>query len=616
MKSNLNEKQKEAVYLDFGPALIMAGPGSGKTTVILERIKHLIYDLHISPKHILVITFTKAAALQMQTRAVKMINTLSESPIFGTFHSFFYSILKSSYEYQFFSILTEKQKYKNLERLLITKYQMHRISNNFIQEILICISKYKNDMNIEAEILKLGLNYEKFIELCNCYDYFNREQRKMDYDDIILYAYKLLTNHPGLLQKLQHEISHILVDEFQDINKQQYELIALLSGKRGHIFVVGDDDQSIYKFRGAGEENLLQFEKDFAPVQKVVLGSNYRCPKRVVQLSAILISHNEKRFEKALISEKKQEGTVVCEKFLHKEREKEYVVNMIKTLVGQGENKKIAILCRTNSQLDILAECLKKNYVRFYKSEKGKNFYALPYIKPVVGYLMFACGMDRSRKVLFSFLNKPVRYIQRELFVNWDFGKKDLKEIKTENLAVASVVETLCKMLEIIRKLSPVMAVNYILKVIGYETYAKENCKTKEEVEKFYQTMEELKERAQMYETIEQWMEFVKWEENVDFSMQKVEDKGEEKVCLYTFHGAKGLEFETVFIPHLNEGSVPYGKNLTKEQLEEERRMFYVALTRTSENLYLTYVENDTKKDTVSRFLEECGLTASKNSHI
>lgn len=612
MKSNLNDKQKEAVYLGFGPAMIVAGPGSGKTTVILERIKYLIYELNISPKNLLVITFTKSAALEMKTRAANILKNSQESPFFGTFHSYFYSVLKRSYEYRNFSIMTTKQKYRNLENLLKRYYPKMRISNLFLQDVSVCISKAKNDMDISKELLGLGFTLEQFMDLQSSFDRFNKEQQLMDFDDIILYTLKLLKENTALLECLREEVKYILVDEFQDINKTQYELISLLAGEGGNLFVVGDDDQSIYKFRGAGEENLRRFEVDFCPVQKVVLNINYRCPKEVVDVSSSLIAHNEKRFMKELCSKKPAKGKVICKKFLSKDEERKFIVDEIKKIEGGN----IAVLCRTNSQLSVFAEMLRKENISFYMKEKAVKFYELPSIRPIIGYLMFAGGIDKSRKRVFSFLNRPMRYIERELFVNWETGERRLDKIESADMRMKQALIELGEILNRIRKMTPRIAVSYILKAVGYENFALEKCKTKEEVEKLRWAIEELKERAKMYDSIREWMEYVKWEENIEETDRIRTEVADNRVFLYTFHGAKGLEFDTVLIPHLNEGSVPYGKNLSGEEVEEERRMFYVALTRSAQNLYITFVENDTKKDVKSRFISECGLKYQASSYF
>lgn len=618
MKSNLNDKQKEAVSLGLGPALILAGPGSGKTTVILERIKHLIYGLNISPQNILVITFTKSAALEMQTRAAKILNHSEESPFFGTFHSYFYSILKRSYEYHNFSIMTTKQKYQNLENLLKLHFPSMRISNNLLMDILTLFSKQKNGVTCLKEVENSGFSKEQFENLRRTFDHFNREQKLMDYDDIILLAFELLRDNPGILAMLQSKVRYILIDEFQDVNRTQYELISLLAGKNGNLFVVGDDDQSIYRFRGAGEENLRQFETDFPLAKKVVLDINYRCPQEVVKLSSKLIEHNTMRFQKKLSSGKNEAGKVSCKRFISKEEERRYIAEMIKTIVStvttmEPCDKKIAILCRTNSQLSYFAEMLKKEKIPYFMKEKTVKFYELPHIRPIIGYLMFASGVDRSRKKLFTFLNQPMRYINRELFVGWDEGERKLNTLTIKEAAVEKELVQLDKALQRIEKMSPQTALTYILKGIDYEIFYLKKCKTIEEIQRFKKDMEELKERANMYTSIREWMHYVLWEEEKEEdSYMKTSDATDTCVFLYTFHGAKGLEFDTVFIPHLNEGSVPYGKNLSEAELEEERRMFYVALTRCSGDLYLTFVENDTKKDTVSRFIKECAFTVSK----
>lgn len=618
MQSNLNDKQKEAVSLGLGPAMILAGPGSGKTTVILERIKYLIYELNISPKNILVITFTKSAAIEMQTRAAKILNFSEERPFFGTFHSYFYSILKRSYEYRNFSIISKKQKYKTLEKFMKMYFPKMHVSNNLFTDILTIFSKKKNGVNCLKDAENIGFSETQIEDLRRTYDHFNYEQSWMDYDDIILLSFKLLKEKPDILKVIQSEVRYILVDEFQDVNKTQYELISHLAGKNGNLFVVGDDDQSIYRFRGAGEENLRQFEKDFPLAKKVVLDINYRCPKDVVKLSSKLIEHNTMRFKKKLYSGKSDMGYISCKQFVSKDEERKYITEMIKTLVSTFKvvevcDKSIAILCRTNSQLSYFAEMLKKERISFFMKEKVVQFYELPYIRPIIGYLMFASGVDKSRKRLFSFLNQPMRYLHRELFVGWDESERKLNTLTIKEGEMEKELVQLDKTLQRIEKMSPQTALTYILKGIGYESFYLENCKTIEEIQRFKKDMEELKERANMYNSICEWMQYVLWEEEKeeDAYMRK-SDVTDTCVFLYTFHGAKGLEFDTVFIPHLNEGSVPYGRNLSEAELEEERRMFYVALTRCAKNLYVTYVENDTKKDTVSRFIKECAFTVSK----
>ena len=606
MQSNLNEKQKEAVELGLGPAMILAGPGSGKTTVLLYRIKYLIDELHISPKNILVITFTKAAAQEMHKRAESILKFSKEKPFFGTFHSYFYSILKRSYEYREFSIMTNKNKFSSLERLLQTNYPNIRISNILLNEILNCFSKKKNQAECQKDILNLGFTLEEYEELQSLYDHFNRENGYMDYDDILLYAKKLLEENTQLLATLQREVQYILVDEFQDVNLIQYELISLLAGKNGNLFVVGDDDQSIYRFRGAGEENLRQFETDFSKAKKVTLDVNYRCPGEIVEMSSRLIKNNQKRFLKELYSGKKEQGLIICKRLMSKEEERNYIINKIKEIVIAGEKDAVAVLCRTNSQLSYFTERLRKEKIDFYMKEKRVKFYNGAYVKPIIGYLMFASKVDRSRRRLFTFLNQPVRYIKREIFANWE------ESWICGDIEMEKRLNKLWDILERIQKMPPKIAINYILKLVGYEVFILEKCTSAEEIMKFRSDMEELKSRAMMYDSIRQWMEYVKVEEDMeDSDVAEMEHKNVQ-VFLYTFHGAKGLEFEHVFIPHLNEGSIPYGKNISQDEVEEERRMFYVALTRSSKNLEITFVENDTKKDTVSRFLKECAFTVSK----
>ena len=612
MLSNLNEKQKEAVELGLGPAMILAGPGSGKTTVLLHRIQYLVDELHISPNNILVITFTKAAAIELSKRAEQILHFSNESPFFGTFHSFFYSVLKQSYEYQNFSIMTLKQKSNNLEQLLKIRYPKLPISKRLILEILSCISKRKNRVFVQKEIESLGFTQEKFEQLQKEYTHFNYENKFMDYDDIMLLAYELLTKNEGFLSYLQGKISYILIDEFQDVNSIQYDLISLLAGKNGNLFVVGDDDQSIYKFRGAGEQNFRKFEQDFKRAKQVLLDINYRCPKKIVEVSAKLIDHNDKRYQKQLCSGKQESGTLKCYSFSSKEEEWSYIIKLIEEHLEKKKAEELAVLCRTNNQLSYFAELLKKKEIHFCMREKRICFYEKEHIKTIVGYCMFASGADKSRERLFSFLNQPVRFIKRENFADCFEENINLVSVSITDEVQRKQLLQLEQQLQRIAKMKPQMAINYILKVVGLEKDILEKCTTKEKLIEWKEELEELKERASIHSSLREWMEFVIAEENMEDGTQQDDKNKNVPIKLYTFHGAKGLEFYKVIIPHLNEGSVPYGKELKEEEVEEERRMFYVALTRSSSELVITFVQNDTKKDTVSRFLKECALTVSK----
>ncbi len=609
VKPKLNQNQEKAVTMDLGPAMVLAGPGSGKTTVVLERIRHLIFEKHINPKEILVITFTKSAAIEMKERAVSVIKNSINVPFFGTFHSYFYTVLKQSNRFRNYTILTIKEKYQTLESLLNIHFPNYRISQNLLSDLLKCFSKYKNDMDITKDMESLGFSEADFSCLIETYDYFNREKFKMDFDDILLYSLELFNADKTFLKKVKGGVRYILVDEFQDVNKVQYELIRLLSGNAGNVFVVGDDDQSIYRFRGAGEENLRRFATDFTDVKKITLDVNYRCPKAIVDTALMLIQNNKQRFFKEIHSAKSGYGRVFCQGFENKEKERAFVVDILKS---HNKSGKTALLCRTNSQLGSFAELLKRDKVPFVMKEKVVNFYELPCIRPVVGYLMFATGLDRSRKRLFSFLNQPARYIKREYFADWNEKYSRLGDVLMENAGTDTMHKKLQSDLEKLRGFTPKMAVNYILKVMGYESFKLQECRTEKEVMHLKEVFTELKERAGMFENLREWMEIILWQENREEQEKYCETKENTNLYLYTFHGAKGLEFDTVVIPHLNEGSVPYGKELSEEELEEERRMFYVALTRSSGSVYVTYTENESKKDTVSRFIKEAGLTASK----
>lgn len=618
MKTELNEKQKQAVCLGLGPAMILAGPGSGKTFVVLKRIEYLINNLHIPPEEILVITYTKAAAQEMKTRWINDFGTFRKNPIFATFHAYFYSVLKQIYPYRDYSIITDRQKEMILIKVFNVYYPDIKVSGFFAEDFYNCLSKEKNGILKEKDLESINFSKDKFLEVAQKVNRFCRELKLLDYDDILICTYQVLFNNETLLFNLKKKVKYILVDEFQDINPIQYKLMTLLAGEDKNLFVVGDDDQCIYRFRGAGEENLRNFQQDFCNANKIQLNINYRCPKIVLEVSKKLIAHNCKRFEKELLSAKSEKGNINCHCFLNKSAEHIYLVKKIREELeenkSQGKRKKVAVLCRTNREKNSLSYFFKKENIRCYEKQKKEFFYEKRFVKSLMGYLMFATGKDTGRRRLLTFLNAPMRGIGRECIEMWeDYGGR-LSELPGLTKGEKEVFLKLEENMRVLRNLPPKAAVVYIQKVIKYDEYVRENCHSADEWAEAKENMENLKERAESYASLSDWMEDILWEEKGDTFCEN-DFKNEEKeadIYLYTFHGAKGLEFDTVFIPHLNEGNIPYGKDLTMEDMEEERRIFYVAMTRCKERLYISFTDNHTKKETVSRFIEESGLTVTK----
>lgn len=571
-----DEGQKLAIMHGTGPMLVLAGPGSGKTYVITHRIAHLISRCKIPPDNILVITFTKAAALEMQARANNLLKQCAYVQ-FGTFHSIFYQILRISEKYKNLTLISDAERKNFIKAILDSNDAAEKDPEGQAEQYLKAISRKKNILDCPAS--DQGTAGMKFLQVYYAYEQWLWENHKLDFDDMLRLCYLYLWENPRERKKWQERFRYILIDEFQDINPLQYETIKLLSGN-GNLFAVGDDDQAIYGFRGADPLLMKQFEKEFE-AKVVRLSCNYRCSGNITELAGRFIGHNRERFQKEIAAVKEPGDAVVIRELADRRQELMFLEEEIKSYAKKNPGKTQAVLARTNGLLGSYEQILGRN---------GKN----PLWEDMESYLSFInCG--RRREDFLKIMNKPVRYISRNILLEPVIKFELLKKRLKDKPWIMKRIMELEKQVEFAEKLDLLGQLHYIWKALGYEQYTKENSdkdtgKIKENVGWFLKLLSSAKECGSL-EELQAIMEKEESEQTTE----------REKVSVMTYHGAKGLEFDRVYLPDLNYGRVPHGRMLALEDLEEERRMFYVAVTRAKESLFLLY----TKEQTGSPFLKE-----------
>lgn len=606
-----NEAQLQAIRHGDGPALILAGPGSGKTTVITNRIRFLTEEEGVNPSSILVITFTRAAATEMQKRYEQMTQTGCAKPAFGTFHSVFFMILKLAYRYDANSIVREEQRVEFLRELL-KRYEIEtEDESEFISGVLSEISMVKGEMIGVEHYYAKSCSADVFRRLYKGYDLALRGAGLLDFDDMLVMCRELFEQRADILQAWQRKYRYILIDEFQDINRIQYEVIRMMALPENNLFIVGDDDQSIYRFRGAKPEIMLGFEKDFPGTKRVLLGTNYRSTKEIVETSLKLIGHNKVRFEKKLEPFRGSGRPVDFRVFDNPGHEMDTVAQSIRAYHDAGYAwNEIAVLFRTGTNSGLMAERLMGYNIPFQLRDVIPNLYSHWIAKDLFAYMEIAAG-SRKRSDFYRIMNRPNRYFSRDAFDTPTVSFDRLKSFYQDRDWMEDRICDLEADLRTMSRLKPVAAVNYIRKVIGYDDYLRSYAEFRRmKPEELFETADKLAESAAEFETFEAWKEHaVRYEE--ELKKQNLEETREarDRVTLSTMHSAKGLEYPVVFVVDVNEGIVPHHKAGLPADIEEERRLFYVALTRAKDRLHVAAVrERYHRKTDVSRFIGEAGL--------
>ena len=604
---SLNPSQVQAVIHKDGPCMVLAGPGSGKTLTITKRIEYLIGKHHVSPEEIHVITFTKAASIEMKERFVRLCGQKAGPVTFGTFHGIYYGILKWAYRMNASNILSEEQKYQLLKQVIGRMEIDIDDEKDFLQGIAGEIGNIKNNQIPLAEYESLNCSEEVFREIFEQYEKERKRLKKIDFDDMLVLVYELFKKRPDILSMWQRKFRYILIDEFQDINQVQYDVIRMLAAPENNLFIVGDDDQSIYRFRGARPDIMLGFKKDYPDTKEILLDVNYRSTKAIVNGAARVIRHNVNRYPKQIITTNEQGETVHIQEVRHPIEESKYVVSQIQEAKKRGiPSSEIAVLFRTNVEARALAETFMEYNMPFRMKERMPNLYEHFIAQDLTTYLKMALG-DRSRKSFLAIMNRPNRYIGRDSVEGTTISFESLRKFYCDKDWMLDRIDQLEVDFRILKNMAPYGAIQYIRKHIGYDEFLKEYAAFRKiNMEDLKEVLREIEERAKAFRTIEEWFTHIEEysEELKRQSQQKETDP--EAITFMTMHGSKGLEFDLVFIIGANETITPYKKAETKEEVEEERRMFYVAMTRARKKLIISYTkERNGKSMAQSRFVGE-----------
>ena len=604
---SLNTAQKKAIAHKEGPCMVLAGPGSGKTTVITNRVEYLIQKHKVRPEEILVITFSKAAAKEMKERFRK-ITTCHNAPVtFGTFHGIYYGILKWAYKLSADNIFSEEQKYQLLRQIVEHLNVDMDDEKDFLQGISNEISAVKNSRVDLSEYKSVHCQESVFCDIFRAYEQERKSRRKIDFDDMLVLTYELFEKRPDVLKLWQEKFKYILIDEFQDINQVQYDVIRMLAAPENNLFIVGDDDQSIYQFRGARPEIMLGFKNFFPNAEQIVLDVNYRSTKSIVSGAGRVIVHNRNRYAKQIITTNEQGCPIHIQEVKTPIEESKYVIGQILEARKQGiPASEIAVLFRTNMEARILIETFMEYSIPFQMREHIPNLYEHFIAKNLITYMKMALG-DRSRSAFLSIMNRPNRYFHRDCAEKGIISFDDLRKFYDEKEWMVDRVDQFELDLRILQRMAPYGAIQYIRKQIGYDDFLKEYAHMRKiKWEDLLDVMREIEERAKEFQSIEEWFSHIEeYTEELNRQKSFAEDNPE-AISLMTMHGAKGLEFHTVFIIGANEGITPYKKAETKEEIEEERRMFYVAMTRAKKRLIISYTkEKNGKRIDSSRYVWE-----------
>lgn len=600
-----NNSQLKAVKHKTGPMLVIAGPGSGKTTVLTARIRNLIEEYSVNPANILVITFTKAAANEMKSRFNNMMGR-STNVTFGTFHAVFFMILRAAYNYSVDSIIKEDVR-QNIIKQAIERSRLEPDDlNEMISNITGEISRVKTEAIDINAYYSASCPEEEFRDI---YKYYVKTLKKMgliDFDDMLLYCHELLTTRIDILAKWQQKYQYILIDEFQDINKIQYDIIKLLAKPQDNLFIVGDDDQSIYGFRGSKPEIMLNFDKDYPDTDKVILDTNYRSTGNIVSAAGKVIAHNKVRFAKNINTVNDPGDKVDIIEFNTQAEEYEKIIDNIRKESASGGNySDNAVLFRTNSTAAGFVRKLVEYSVPFITRDGVPNIFEHWIARDVITYMNIAMG-SRKRSDFLQIINRPKRYIGRDYLADAEISFDNLEKYYEDKNWMIERVDRLKYDILAMASMSPYAMINYLRKGVGYDGYLDEYAQSHNmQVRELYDVMDELMESARNFKTFNEWFAYIDEYGTKLRESYAAMDK-QNAVILTTMHSSKGLEYPVVYIIDANEEITPHKKAVFAPEIEEERRMFYVAMTRAKRRLNIYYARKRYNKEIeVSRFVKE-----------
>lgn len=604
----LNEKQKEVTEALKGQVLVVSCPGSGKTTSMIARANALV-TAGVNPSRILIITFSKEAAVGMEA---KYKQTFGDSMIhFGTIHAICFEVLRNVDGYSREDLFTETEKWAFFSTLLHKRIRADMMED-YIKNVISAIGYVKNRCMPPETYTSDNISTQDF---CNCYyryEEYKRNLGKIDFDDMLLLTRDIFLKKPAILELYKKKYEYIMIDEYQDTNRVQADIFYMLAGENGNLCVVGDDDQSIYGFRSADSTIMLDFPKKYKNCKVIYLDTNYRSEPDIVTAAGRLISNNRVRFKKQFLAAKKGSGVITKVSYKDVSEQRDGVLRRIDTLHKAGTPyQEMAILYRTNKQNQLYVQKLMKYDVPFYTTEAVSDYHNDFPFMDFMAYYRLSEGCYK-RGDLQRILNRPSRYLKSEPFKNVNFDLDELlsacQKLPNSSAAMSKIYD-LWEDVAALRGKKPKEFLDYLFHIMGYRDAAisfAEYCgKDEKETEEL---LDLLIDEAQEFESMEEWGAYA------EQYAKKLQEKRKKKegICLSTYHASKGLEWDKVFLIDCNEGVAPFKKAEAPEEIEEERRLFYVAFTRARNEVRLSYIQSQGSRSVIpSRFLAELGLISS-----
>lgn len=602
-----NQAQKRAVTHGAGPCQVLAGPGSGKTLTIVNRIRYLIEECHIRPEEILVVTFTRFAAAEMKERLGILMGKREIPVTAGTFHGIYYGILKWAYRFGPRNILSEEEKYQLLRPIVGRQELEPSDEEDFLRDIAEEIGRVKNNRIDISEFVSSKCGAETFRDIYREYEKERKALRKIDFDDMLVVCYELFVSRPDVLEMWQKRFRYILVDEFQDINRVQYDVLRMLALPENNLFVVGDDDQAIYGFRGADPELMFRFGKDYPGSERILLDVNYRSTSNIVSNSLKVIGNNAKRFDKKIGTVREKGEFLHVQEVKDPNEEAQYVVDEIEKRMENGvPAEEIAVLFRIHTDARPVAEELIRRRMPFQMREYLPNLYDHFIAKDIQAYFRLAMGQV-SRGDLLRVMNRPKRYIGRDSLSGGTASFEQIRNFYCDKDWMMDRIDQFEWDVKMLSRMAPYAAIQYLRKRIGYDDFLKDYAFTnKIERSGLNEVLAEIEEAARPYASIGEWFTHIEEYTEALKKKERMKEASREGVRLMTLHAAKGLEFDTVLLIGANEGRMPYKRAVSEKAEEEERRLFYVGMTRAKNVLKICYVKEKNGKETApSRFVDE-----------
>lgn len=600
-----NTEQQKAIAHKDGPLIVVAGPGSGKTTVVVNRTKALI-EKGVLPENILVITFTKAAAKEMKLRFNTLTENIYPDVTFGTIHSISLKILVNSFGYSYDNVLNEQEKFSALRKIVKEQRIPTEDVNHLIKNLSNAIGLIKSGKLKPPYQIDCGCRPNQLEKAFQAYTEFCRKAHKIDYDDMQIVALQKLKKNKRELAYWQDVFQYIMVDEFQDTCDTQAELIYLLTGSNHNICVVGDDDQSLYRFRGAKPEVMLNFEKKFH-AEKITLDTNYRSGAKIVKTTSSFIKTNEERFDKDFKSVRNG-GKIEIKNHDTQETQAKKITSQIRSLLKKNvPYEEIAVIYRTNTESGKIIEQLMKKDIPFVASrESTVNMFEHWIFRDIINFHNICKDVSKADyNDLTRALKRPSQYIPNKAFQSCsslfelsEWGYENKKPYISRN--IKKFKDDMARLKK--KKLADFLV--YLAEDMGYRDALFDYADyTKQNPKELLDILDEIIDSAEPFETMEEWYEYAK---DYTFTLKKSFEDNLEGVRLMTMHGSKGLEFQHVFIINANEEFTPFCYKGVIEDMEEERRMFYVAMTRAKDHLHINYIRaNKGKEVKPSRFVNE-----------